>query len=214
MRWYFLSDKQEQIPTTEAQFSALAAQGVLRPNSMVWHDGMAEWKALGELKPELFAAELAGTERRIASRSTVSSIATLPAEQLTKRSSWLAASGIIFVLLGFTGLIKFAIDAWHLYNRWHTQQVSLEGNPSFAFPWSYAAWLVLMLLGSFLLRKSGMLLTHAAIHLRNAGNNRDLDRLEQGLTHLGKFFVQLTLLISLVVVIGLLSIPGWLTFLY
>jgi GYF domain 2/Family of unknown function (DUF5362) len=55
MHWFFLSDRQEQIPTTEDQIPTLVANGVIRPNTMLWREGLANWITAGELKPELFA---------------------------------------------------------------------------------------------------------------------------------------------------------------
>lgn len=55
MRWFFLSDKQEQIPTTEEQLRGLAANGILRPQTLVWREGMSDWTSAGEIKPELFS---------------------------------------------------------------------------------------------------------------------------------------------------------------
>jgi hypothetical protein len=54
MRWFFLSSNQEQIPTSEEQFPALIAGGLVRPQTMVWREGMQDWVSLGEIRPELF----------------------------------------------------------------------------------------------------------------------------------------------------------------
>ncbi|MBP7948337.1 MAG: DUF4339 domain-containing protein [Verrucomicrobiales bacterium] len=54
-RWFFLSDKQEQIPTSEDQIRSLAYNGIVRPQTLVWREGLTEWVSAGELKPELFS---------------------------------------------------------------------------------------------------------------------------------------------------------------
>ena len=55
MQWYFLSDTQQQVPVQEEHLAGLVQTGVVRPNTMIWREGMAEWISCSEAKPELFA---------------------------------------------------------------------------------------------------------------------------------------------------------------
>ena len=55
MQWYFLSDTQEQVPVQEDQLAGLVQTGVIRSNTMIWQEGMEQWVACSEIKPELFA---------------------------------------------------------------------------------------------------------------------------------------------------------------
>lgn len=55
MQWYFLSDTQEQVPVQEEHLAGLVQTGVVRPNTMIWKEGMDQWIACSEAKPELFA---------------------------------------------------------------------------------------------------------------------------------------------------------------
>ena len=55
MQWFFLSDTQEQVPVNEEHIAGLVQTGVIRPNTMMWREGMPQWIAASEVKPELFA---------------------------------------------------------------------------------------------------------------------------------------------------------------
>jgi hypothetical protein len=56
MRWFYLSEIQESIPTTDTQLPELAQQGILRPTTQMWRTGMAGWASASELHPALFAS--------------------------------------------------------------------------------------------------------------------------------------------------------------
>lgn len=55
MQWFFLSDTQEQVPVQEEHVAGLVQTGVIRSNTLIWHEGMEQWVACSEIKPELFA---------------------------------------------------------------------------------------------------------------------------------------------------------------
>jgi hypothetical protein len=51
--WFYASEGKQQGPYPEAQFRDLVAQGVVRPETLVWSEGMASWQKAGEI-PGLF----------------------------------------------------------------------------------------------------------------------------------------------------------------
>jgi hypothetical protein len=57
MRWYYVNEAQERLAVEEAELPPLVRGGVLRPQTLVWHDGLAEWAAAGEVMPELFTGQ-------------------------------------------------------------------------------------------------------------------------------------------------------------
>ena len=51
MTWYYAIGSERKGPVTEAELDQLAAQGELRSDTLVWRDGMADWKPLAEVRP-------------------------------------------------------------------------------------------------------------------------------------------------------------------
>src|SRR5664279_1724829 len=52
--WFYASGGQQNGPYPEAQFRELIAAGAVRPESLVWSEGMAGWQKAGEI-PGLLA---------------------------------------------------------------------------------------------------------------------------------------------------------------
>lgn len=51
MVWYYVKDGARQGPVEEAEFNQLVRQEVVRPNTLVWSEGMAEWKPYSAVTP-------------------------------------------------------------------------------------------------------------------------------------------------------------------
>jgi uncharacterized RDD family membrane protein YckC len=51
MVWYYVKDGARQGPVEEDEINRLVAQSVVTPTTLVWHEGMAEWKPYSELAP-------------------------------------------------------------------------------------------------------------------------------------------------------------------
>ena len=51
MDWYYQQNDAAQGPVSEETFRALIAGGLIRPDTLVWHDGMAEWQPLSVVEP-------------------------------------------------------------------------------------------------------------------------------------------------------------------
>jgi len=47
--WFYASEGKQQGPYPEAQFRDLIAQGVVRPDTLVWSEGMAGWQKAAEI---------------------------------------------------------------------------------------------------------------------------------------------------------------------
>jgi hypothetical protein len=55
--WYYGTQGQQQGPVTETELRQLMAQGVVTRETLVWRDGLAEWKPMGDVA-ELLAPPL------------------------------------------------------------------------------------------------------------------------------------------------------------
>lgn len=51
MQWYYQQDNAARGPVSEEVFRAKIADGTIRPDTLVWHDGMAEWQPLSVAAP-------------------------------------------------------------------------------------------------------------------------------------------------------------------
>jgi uncharacterized RDD family membrane protein YckC len=49
MQWYYAINSQRQGPVSQAEFEKLVADGVIKPETLVWQQGMAEWKPYGAI---------------------------------------------------------------------------------------------------------------------------------------------------------------------
>ena len=51
MEWYYRQNEAAQGPVSEEVFRAKIADGTIRPDTLVWHDGMTEWQPLSVAAP-------------------------------------------------------------------------------------------------------------------------------------------------------------------
>lgn len=51
MDWYYVVDGQKAGPVSDAEFEALIQSQKVMPETMVWCEGMADWKTLAEIRP-------------------------------------------------------------------------------------------------------------------------------------------------------------------
>lgn len=52
MSWYYAENGQRQGPISDGEFNALLKKNVITANTLVWEDGMPEWRPYGELARE------------------------------------------------------------------------------------------------------------------------------------------------------------------
>jgi len=53
MNWYYAQAGQRQGPVDEARFRELLNRGEIAGDTLIWHEGMANWQMLREVHPEL-----------------------------------------------------------------------------------------------------------------------------------------------------------------
>ena len=49
MKWYYAETGQQRGPVEEEEFRQLITAGTIRPNTLVWREGMADWRQWAEL---------------------------------------------------------------------------------------------------------------------------------------------------------------------
>src|SRR6187399_860320 len=47
--WFYASEGKQQGPYPEGQFRDLISQGIVRPDTLVWSEGMAGWQKAAEI---------------------------------------------------------------------------------------------------------------------------------------------------------------------
>jgi GYF domain 2 len=197
MRWYFLSDTQERIPTSEDQIPNLVSTGLLRAHSLVWPEGAADWKALGEIRPDLFTG--GNHAFRPSPQAAGKALATHELTRtLAQRYGWLVASSGLFALLGL-GCIRLAVaigfQLRHAWTEAHSLEVSKGAGQALAWP---IVWLCLSIYSALALAWLGRLLFQSANQLRQGLQLGESSLSGRGLESLGKFFTLLTITILIV----------------
>lgn len=56
MQWYYTFQGQRQGPVDDAGLEDLVSQGVIRDDTHVWREGLAEWQLYGAVKPKPMSA--------------------------------------------------------------------------------------------------------------------------------------------------------------
>lgn len=79
--WYYARGDAEKGPLTTAQIKALAAAGKVRPEDLVWKEGMETWVAASEL-PELFPSGAAKPKEKARDpEDSATAVSRTPAER-------------------------------------------------------------------------------------------------------------------------------------
>ena len=201
MLWYYVSDRQERLAVPEDQLPALAGSGVVRPTTLIWQKGMAEWVSAGEVKPELFQ----WVQERGQTPESTGLVMEL-ARTLRVYAGWVEVSGWLH---GLTGMACVALGTALGYFAWLKpdrltewgQRVPPVLRAVFAHPWASVA--ALALLGLLLLFTAAQLIGGAA-RARRAEKLRSREELRIALRSVGSFFrsTVLTLFLGLIVIAG------------
>lgn len=69
MVWYYADGETPQGPVTEEEIRRLAAEGAIRPDTLVWHEGLSEWKPGSALLDPTFFSVL--SDRVVGSGASV-----------------------------------------------------------------------------------------------------------------------------------------------
>jgi hypothetical protein len=210
MRWYFLSDTQEQIPTSEDQLPNLVASGLLRSQSLVWPEGSGDWQALGELKPELFTTNSVSRTQLPSAPKLQAFAAHQVARPLTQRYGWLVTCGGVLLVIGLGFLVVSVMGGAGIFRIWQQQAKNLEGASAASAPLGWmAARCVLEIFVGVMGAWMGLVLIQGANRLRHGQLLGEAVASEMGLQALGKFFVLLTLTVIVsAVVIGVVTLAG------
>ena len=59
-QWFYVVGEQRQGPFEQNEFDGLVANGTIQDETLVWHDGMAEWQPLSAVRTEAAAAPVGG----------------------------------------------------------------------------------------------------------------------------------------------------------
>jgi hypothetical protein len=54
MEWFYADERDEQIAIDESDLPSLVANGVIGRETLVWHEGLADWVECARLRPDLF----------------------------------------------------------------------------------------------------------------------------------------------------------------
>lgn len=57
MEWYYAQDGESVGPLSEPDWQQLIASGKIAPDTLVWHDGMAEWQPFSQVQSASLVAE-------------------------------------------------------------------------------------------------------------------------------------------------------------
>lgn len=126
--WFYAERGQQQGPFPDAQFRDLIARGIIRPDTLIWTDGMAGWQSAGDI-PGLFSA--AGRPPPMPGRTPVAGGAgsgplsiDLPLWPFFGRCVLLAFGSLLVIPSPFTGTG---------YYQWITPRFHVPGRPNLAF---------------------------------------------------------------------------------
>ena len=138
MQIYILRDNQQVGPFTEAEIQAQLAAGTITPATMVWWEGMAEWKALAETSLALATPPVVARTIPVPPPAT-----TIPLSGGPQTTSGLAITSLVTGILGFLCsiiLAPTAIITGHIARSQIKKNPNLKGGT--AWPWSVSAWVI------------------------------------------------------------------------
>jgi Domain of unknown function (DUF4190)/GYF domain 2 len=97
MQIYILRDNQQTGPFTEAEVRAELAAGTITPDSLVWWDGLPEWKALSQTP--------IGTAPAAATVVTPAAVVPPPAATFVPGATKTSGLAIVSLVLGIPGFL-------------------------------------------------------------------------------------------------------------
>lgn len=56
MNWFYADGPQQKGPLSEAELAALAQQGAIKPETLIWREGLPDWQPLSRARPDLASA--------------------------------------------------------------------------------------------------------------------------------------------------------------
>lgn len=120
MLWHYVQNGKSLGPVPEEQLKAMLTSGTLRPNDLVWHEGMANWTAIQEVpelqpaptpiapQPNPYAAPQTNVNPPAQAETQAAGPVTAEAvELLRKTKPWVR----FFSVLGIIGIVLMALGA-------------------------------------------------------------------------------------------------------
>jgi TM2 domain-containing membrane protein YozV len=104
--WYYSHNGERHGPVSTSQLKELAAGGRLRPEDLVWKDGMETWAPAGKVKGLLLAVGAAPAPAHASARPADVEPAPPPAGDISNRQ---LAVGLTAICGGWLGLHKFIL---------------------------------------------------------------------------------------------------------
>ena len=216
MQWYYLSDSHERIALSDAQIPVLAAPGVLRPTTPVWRNGLVDWTACGEVKPEIFAGGVMRDSNKslaipdsVAIQGTVVGVARV----LAGYRWWLWIYGGFMMLIAMAGM---AFTGWSI---WKIVDIGLDAiNHGYGFmdqmkDYGWVIWLLLAFESLVLIGTgwAGWMLIVGGIRAKQARESGSEQILTGSIRNIGRYFIfaVLMLFLNIAAVIGLGLWLGW-----
>ena len=141
--WFYAERGQQRGPFPDAQFGDLIARGIIRPDTLVWTEGMAGWQSAGEI-PGLFAtsARPPVTPGRMPMADGGAGSGSLSVEL----PLWSFFGWCLLLVLGNALVIPSPWIATGYY-RWIVPRVRVPGRPNLAFEGKVGdIWYVFVLL--------------------------------------------------------------------
>jgi hypothetical protein len=154
--WFYAANGQQQGPFGDAQLSDLIAQGTVRPDTLVWTEGMAGWQKAAEV-PGLMPAggppslPMGGPPPMMGAGG-----ATGPGNPLSADLPLfgLLGRGLVYII-GFLLVIPAPWVAVWFY-KWFASRVQVPGRPNLEFTgqvgdiwWAFIAMALLSLVGAY-----------------------------------------------------------------
>ena len=209
MHWYYLSERKERVPVTDSQLAPLAAGGIVRPTTLVWREGLANWAVAGELRPDLFAptARSASQSLALADPATVTA-----ARALGHYAPWMGVFSAVMIVSGAVALALTAAlgTGWLLNMSWFREmmrQVTPDGDVPSVHAWSMLAIGTLYAVSLLL---PGSMLAVASRQVKLASLRGSSPVLEASLRNLGRFF-QTWIIAALLITLlsGIWTLYSW-----
>jgi GYF domain 2 len=147
--WFYAANGQQQGPYPDVQLRDLIARGTIRPDTLVWSEGMSGWQKAGEIPglmsgesrppamPQAGAPPLAGTGGYSSGSGTLSIDPPL----------WAFLGRGLLMALGLIFVVPAPWTSTSFY-RWMTSWTQVPGRPNLAFTGQpFDIWYVLVAMG-------------------------------------------------------------------
>ncbi len=212
--WFYASEGKPQGPYPEAQFRDLIAQGLVRPDTLVWSESMAGWQRAGDIRGLMSGGALPPVAPA-AGPATGSGGGPLSIDFESLEFTW---RSIVLLI----GLILIIPAPWALvwYTKWLVSCLRVPDRPNLSFtgstttllPWYFGSIVVLVAVGMSGIHwlSNLMFLVQIALYwlllkwmvANIASNGRPL-----GLSFSGTFWAYLGW--NLLLVLSVITIIGW-----